>query len=228
MYRQVVGYPAGGIGPEIRRYLFRRAQGNIDVVGNPARRESKLGCSRPVDIGEKVGPVQLLLEMDVHQTGNRRHLAAKILRDGEVLRPVVSDGSYINLRRNAEIEDLRGDIGGLEIENVLRKGRRKRLPQFLDIIGCRRVPLFERHQDHAVVDADRRPIHERVIVSARRQADIVDDHIAVAFRDDLANLVLRSPGRFASSSQCAFLGERAHAAGSRRRRSRERNRALRR
>src|SRR5271167_5163311 len=128
--------------------------------------------------------------MDVHQTRNRSHPRAKILRDDEVLRPVVSDGSYVNLRRNAEIEDLRGDIGGLEIENLLRKGGRKRLPQFLDIIGCRRVPLLERHQDHPVVDADRRPIHERVIVSARRQADIVDDHIAVAFRDDLANLVL--------------------------------------
>src|SRR4029077_2953777 len=138
LHRQVIGYSAGGIGPEIRRYLFRRAQGNVDVVGNPTRRESKLGCPSPVDIGEKVGPVQLLLEMDVHQTRNRSHLAAKILRDGEVLRPVISDGSYINLRRNAEIEDLRGDIGGLEIENFLRKGGRKGLPQLLDIIGCRR------------------------------------------------------------------------------------------
>ena len=107
-----------------------------------------------------------------------------------ILRPIVSDSSHVNLRRDAEIEDLGRDIGGLEIENVLREGRRKRLPQFLDIVGRRRVPLFERHQDHAVVDAGRRPIHERVVVSARRQADIVDDQVALALRDDLTNLVL--------------------------------------
>src|SRR5208282_6732416 len=33
-------------------------------------------------------------------------------------------------------------------------------------------------------------IQKRVIVDARRQADVVDDRIALAFRDDLANPIL--------------------------------------
>ena len=52
-----------------------------------------------------------------------------------------------------------------------------------DVVGGRRVALLQRHQDHAVIDADRRAVGEGEIVGARRQADIVDDQLAVAARE---------------------------------------------
>ena len=52
------------------------------------------------------------------------------------------------------------------------------------------MALLEPHQDDAVVDADHRPIQEREIVNGARQADVVDDQVALVIRDDFANLVL--------------------------------------
>ena len=89
--------------------------------------------------------------------------------------PVVADGADVDLRRQAEIQDLRHHVGRLEIEDVLRECGRQHLAQFLDVVGGRRVALLQRHQDHAVIDADRRAVGEGQIVGARRQSDIVDD-----------------------------------------------------
>ena len=52
------------------------------------------------------------------------------------------------------------------------------------------VPVLQRHQDHAVIDADRRAVGEGQIIEPRRQADVVDDQLALARRDDVADLVL--------------------------------------
>ena len=52
------------------------------------------------------------------------------------------------------------------------------------------MAFLERDQDHAVIDADRRAVAEGEIVVARRQADIVDDQLALVLRNDLADLVL--------------------------------------
>ena len=62
--------------------------------------------------------------------------------------------------------------------------------QLAHIFAGRRVAVLQRHQDHAVIDADGRAVGEREIVGARRQADIVDDQIALALRNDFADLVL--------------------------------------
>ena len=44
------------------------------------------------------------------------------------------------------------------------------------------MAFLQRHQDHAVIHADGRAVGEGEIVGARRQADIVDDQLAVAAR----------------------------------------------
>ena len=62
--------------------------------------------------------------------------------------------------------------------------------QLADIIGRGSMPVLQRHQDHAVIDADRRAVRKGQIVEASRQADVVDDQLALVCRDDLANLVL--------------------------------------
>ena len=103
---------------------------------------------------------------------------------------VVAHRPDVDLRRQSEVQNLRHDIGRLEIEHVLRECGGQHLTQFLDIVGGRLVALLERHLDDAIVDPDRRAVGECQIVGSRRQSDIVDDQGAVLFRNDFADLVL--------------------------------------
>ena len=128
--------------------------------------------------------------MRVGDAGDGGDAALQLLRHAQVRGPVVADGPHIDLRRQAEIEDLRDDVGRLEIERHVGKGGGQHLAQLAHVVGGRRVAVFQRHQDHAVIDADGRAVGEGEIVGARRQADIVDDQLAVALGDDLADLVL--------------------------------------
>jgi hypothetical protein len=52
------------------------------------------------------------------------------------------------------------------------------------------VSLLQRHQDHAVIDVDGRSIGEGKVVRPLRHANVIDDQVAIALRDHLADLVL--------------------------------------
>ena len=54
--------------------------------------------------------------MGVDDAGNGRDALAKLLGDAQIIRPVVADRAYVDLRRQAEIEDLRHDVGRLKVE----------------------------------------------------------------------------------------------------------------
>ena len=107
----------------------------------------------------------------------------QLLGDAQILVPIVADGAHVDLRRDAEVEDLRHHVGGLEIEYALREGRRQHLAQFADVVRGRSVVLLQRDQNHAVIDADRRAVAEGVIVGTGRQADIVDDQVALVLAE---------------------------------------------
>ena len=164
----------------------------------------------PIDRGVECRTIHLLLKMRVDDPGNGRHALLQFLRHAEVRRSVVADCPHIDLRRKAEIEDLRHHVGRLEIEHVLRKRRRQHLTQPANVVGGRCMALFERHQDDSVIDANGRAIREGEIVRPRRQPDIVDNQLAVFLGDDFANLVfdrLENPlGQFNSGSGgCAHV-----------------------
>ena len=95
---------------------------------------------------------------------------------------VVADRAHVDLGGQAEVQDLGHDVGRLEIEHDLGKGRRQGLAQLAHVVGRRRMAFLEGHQDHAVIHADRRAVGEGEIVGPRRQADVVDDQLAVAAR----------------------------------------------
>ena len=127
--------------------------------------------------------------MRVDDAGYGGEALAKLLCHRKVVR-VVADRADVDLRRQAEVQDLRHDIGRLEIERILREGLRQHLTQFPDVIGGRPVAVLERHLDDAVIDADGRTVGEGQIIGPRRQSDIVDDQVAVLLRNDFADLVL--------------------------------------
>ena len=96
----------------------------------------------------------------------------------------------VDLRRQSEVQNLRHDVGRLEIERAFGKCGGQHLTQFLDIIGGRLVALLQLDLDDTVVDSDRGTVRECQIVGSRRQPDIVDNEPAVLFRNDFADLVL--------------------------------------
>ena len=136
----------------------------------------------PIDGRVERRAVDFLLQMRVRDPGDRRDAPLQLLGHPKIGRAVIADGSHVDLRGKPEIENLGDDVGGLEIEHALRKGRWQRLAQLADVFGGRRVTLLERDQDRAVIDADRRTVGESQIVCARRQSDIVDDQRRVRSR----------------------------------------------
>ena len=88
--------------------------------------------------------VDFLLKMCVRDSGNCRDAPLHLLGHPEIGRTVIPDGSDVDLRGKPEIENLGHNVGGLEIEYVLRKGRWQHLAQFADILGGGRVAHLER------------------------------------------------------------------------------------
>ena len=128
--------------------------------------------------------------MRVRHPRDGRNTLLQFLGDAQILGPIVADGAHVDLRGDAEVENLRDHVGGLEIEHAFREARRQRLAQLADVVQRRSVVLFQRDQNHAVVEAGRGAVAEGVIIGTGRQADIVDDQVAFVLGDDLADLVL--------------------------------------
>src|ERR1700722_10680572 len=114
----------------------------------------------------------------------------QFLGDAQVLGAIIADRAHIDLRRNAEIQDLRHHIGRLEIEYYFRKCDAQLPPHSFDVFRGRGVAFFQRHKDYAIVDTDRGAVAERVVIRTRWQADIIDDHIPLAVGNDLTDFFL--------------------------------------
>ena len=128
--------------------------------------------------------------MRIGDAGNGGDALLKLVCHFQIVAAVGADDPHIDLRRQTEIQDLRDDVGRLEIEHDIGKRGRQHLAQLAHVIGGRRVALLQRHHDHPVIGADGRAVGEGEIIGACRQPDIVDDQRAVGIRDHLADLVL--------------------------------------
>ena len=71
------------------------------------------------------------------------------------------------------------------------------------------MAVLQRHQDHAVIDADRRAVGEGEIVGARRQADVVDDQLAVAARGSTSRILSSTAWKMLLGRLDARAGRRA-------------------
>ena len=77
--------------------------------------------------------------MHVHRAGNRRHLLFQLPGDLVIAFEVAPDHLDVDRRRQAEVQDLVGDIGGLEVEAAIREFLVEALPQLLVVALCRVV-----------------------------------------------------------------------------------------
>jgi hypothetical protein len=116
--------------------------------------------------------------------------ALELTRHAQIGGAIVADDPNVDLRRQAEIEDLGDHVGRLEIEGHRRECGRQRLAEAAHVVGSWGVALFERDQDRTVVDVDGGAVGESEVVWPLRHADVVDDEVAVTGRNDLADRVL--------------------------------------
>ena len=97
---------------------------------------------------------------------------------------------HVDRGRQAEVEDLAGDVGRLEVEDAVGEPLRQLLPQPGDVVGRRRVLLLEGDQDLAVGVADRAVIDVGPHGERRRQPHVVEDQLPLVRGHDLADHVL--------------------------------------
>src|SRR5581483_11639691 len=108
-----------------------------------------------VDIKVQSGRRKELLDVDVHSAGYELDLVIDLLREPVVCLHVVADDLQVHRRRNAEIQNLAGDIGGLKEE--LRAGKlfREARAQLIDVItGGHGVIFFETDENFRIGLAD--------------------------------------------------------------------------
>ncbi len=116
--------------------------------------------------------------MGVDDTRNGGQSLLEFLCDGQIVGSIANSPN-VDLRRQSEVQDLRDDVGGLEVESVVGKRRRQDLTQLLDVIRGRFMAVPERDQDHAVIDADGRAVGKGQVVGPRGQSDVVDNERAL-------------------------------------------------
>ncbi len=125
LHGHVVGNAVFRVGPEIRRHLLGRTQVDVDVGGYLVDVQAKFLSARAVYRVVQFRRVQLLLHVGIHHTGHGGDALGDAARDVLIVDTVPALHLHVDLRWHAEIQDLRHQIGGLEIELNLGKGRRQ-------------------------------------------------------------------------------------------------------
>src|SRR5690242_8072483 len=122
--------------------------------------------------------------MDVggaRDAGNLFHEAAS---DAIVCVRVAADDLEIDGRGKAKVDDLAGDVGGLEEKRHVGKVLTQALTELNLVIAGRAVSfLVERDQDFAIGGRNGGDIALRDDWPAIRNADVVDEHVNLIGRD---------------------------------------------
>ena len=109
---------------------------------------------RTIDIGIERRCIDFLLQVRIRDSRYRCYPLAQLFGNAQIVVLVVADRADVDLRRQAEIEDLGDDVGRLKIECAFGKCGRQYFSQLAHIFACRPVALFQRYQDDAVIDTD--------------------------------------------------------------------------
>jgi hypothetical protein len=80
--------------------------------------------------------------MGIDDTPDRGNAPAQLFCDAQVVLPVIADSADVDLGRQPEIEDLRDDVGGLEIEGILGKEAGSSWRSFRTYSAVGRWPSF--------------------------------------------------------------------------------------
>jgi hypothetical protein len=99
--------------------------------------EAKFPGTRLIDLHMQLGHIDHLMQMHVlhaaYLTHPLRDLARNVIRD----LTVHARNLNIDRRRQAKVQNLADNVGGLEEKREMRKPARQFTPQFCDVVRCR-------------------------------------------------------------------------------------------
>ena len=168
---------------EGRRRLEAAAQRHQQAAGEVAGREAALGGLRAVDGDVELRIVEALLDPEVHQPRHLAQLVQHLVRHAAVALDVRALDLHVDRRRQAEVDDLRDDVGRQEIERHAGELRRQPFPERADVVGGGPVAGLQRHQDVGVGGADDAGGAVHPVDGAVGQPDVVEDHVELAGGD---------------------------------------------
>src|SRR5882757_9116376 len=98
----------------------------------------------------QIRSIRHLVEMDVGDPRNLGHRPAKFLSDRQVAFTIDADYLNVDWSGQTEIENLAGDVRGLEVKGAAREPLRQLRTKAVYIIGGGPVLRLQGHQDFAI------------------------------------------------------------------------------
>src|ERR1019366_3933859 len=172
------------------RDLSAGTERNQQAGGHVALRQPHLSGLGAVDVDIDRGVVHHLVYVDVGRAGNARHLFSDLTRQRVIGGGVTRQHLDIDGGRQSKIQNLIGDIGGFKEKDHVGKLLVEAPAQAVGVLGGGAVLIgFERNQDVAVRDAERRVVAEGQVKAAIGDSNVVDDVGDFLGWHHLANLV---------------------------------------
>src|SRR4029453_7993847 len=119
--------------------------------------------------------VEILVDAEIGETGNPAKLVEDLVGDLPVALDVGPFDLHVDGRRKTEVQDLRHDVGGHEVEGNAGKLLGQPAAERAHVILGRSVTFLQRHQDVRVGGADEAGAAVHVVDGAVRETDVVDD-----------------------------------------------------
>src|SRR2546422_2722204 len=181
--REVVVDPVLPVQEEGRRGLEAAAQGDEQAAGEVPRGESGLSRLRAVDGDVELRVVEALMDAEVDQPAHLTELVQHLVGGPPIALDVGPLDLDVDRRRQPEVDDLRHDVGGQEIERHAGEFLRQLLSEGPDVVRGRSMVGLQGDEDVRVGGADDagRAVHP--VDAAVRHPDVVDDHVHLAGGD---------------------------------------------
>jgi len=157
------------------------------AVGDVALGEARLRgfCAIDVDFVERV--IKWLLHVGVGNSGDLAQFSENFVGHTAIPFRVRAFDLDVHGGWQAEVENLRGDIGGQKIESGTGILRGQLLAEFPQIRGSGVMIFVERDKNVGIAGADEPGSAVHVIDAAVRQADVVGDGVQLSFGNGAAD-----------------------------------------
>src|SRR5207248_3055378 len=163
--------------------LEAAAQRDEQAAGEVAGGESRLSGLGAVERDVELRIVEALMNPEVDEAAHLPQLVQHLVGEATIaldVRPLDLD---VDRYRQAEVDDLRHDVRGQEVEGDARKRRRQLLSERPDIVGGGAMVALQRDQDVRVGGADDAGGAVHPVDGAVGEPDVVEDHVDLAGGD---------------------------------------------
>src|SRR6185295_15722497 len=188
LHRDVVDHAVLRIEPEGGRGLRAAREREQHVLPDVESRQADLLQPRAVHLQVDRRAVHALVHVRVDRAGDLLDLLGQLGGERVVGGQVRAAELHVDRRRQAEVEDLRDDVGRLHEElDAGEPPGELRAQQGRELLGGA-VALLQRHQDLAVERADGAGVAVGEVDARVGHAEVVEDGVQLAGRDQRADL----------------------------------------